>query len=80
MTCIVALLVMIYTQAALLEERALSKRFPTYYDYTCHIGESPGCLCPSVALSKQITHWLGTLHSCQGVLCWISAPGCGDAP
>ena len=56
MTCIVALLVMIYTQAALLEERALSKKFPTYYDYTCHTGESLSCRCPSVTLSKQITH------------------------
>ena len=39
MTCIVALLLMIYTQAALLEERALTKKFCTYYDYTCHTGK-----------------------------------------
>ena len=62
MTCIVALFVLIYTQAALLEERALSKKFPTYYDYTCHTGKPPGCLCTPVALSKQTTHWLGMLH------------------
>lgn len=57
MACIVALLVMIYTQAALLEERALSKTFCTYHDYTCYTGDSPS-LRPSAALSKQITHCL----------------------